>query len=274
MQMFHVGPVVVTLEKDSQFIPIRLEFKFSIGFDDIIPTTLDEAESFHYNTKRLKNFFAGINRAFVLESEYEETELFVTGRIGNVSIEVPSGFNKMPLFGALLFNKAMAILDDIELIEMEMSYVIIDPTGENDERLRSTLLYNDMMYLGSKLQSLVEYNEDAWGDEIRPVYEDEDGNPLLDDEGNEIPVKPWWRRNDGEVRDLINLNFYEIEDEETGELLEGIPLKQKDEIMSEIKVMKIDIDDEVDEGYNSRPDDNPDDSPENSNGDNPQYYNF
>lgn len=244
MQNYKVGPIIVNLEKNNQFIPVQLDFEFAVSFEYLVPSTQEEAERFHRNISRLIKFFQGMNRAYVLETDYIETELFVTGRVANVSIEVPSGCNKMPLFGALLYNKAQALLEEFTIEEFKLGFMIVEAGIDDSESLRSQITYNDMTYLGTTLESLVNYHESLWVDEISPVFEDADGDPLLDPDGKPIDVLPWWKRSDGEVRDLINLSLYEIEDEDTGELVEGIPVRSKEEVMEEIKILRIMIEPE------------------------------
>ncbi len=240
MQVYNIGPVVLNFEREGLFVPVELTFSFSVAFHYLVPQSAEESERFHRNTMRLIQFFQGLNRAFVLESEYEETEIFTTGRVANVSIEVPNKFNKIPLFGALMYHKAEALLEEIALEEFRMTFELCQGGGDRHGELKSELLYNDMTYLGSNLETMIQVHEKEWMTEIVQTYLDvEDIDDLSDEERAEY--LPWWKRPTGEVRDMVNINIYEIEDEDTGESLEGVPVRTKEEIMAHIVIPSIQL---------------------------------
>lgn len=257
MQVYNVGPVEVQFERNGHFIPVELEFSFSIPFHYLVPTTTEESERFHRNTTRLIRFFQGLNRAFVIETDYEETELFATGRIKNVSVEVPSKCNKMPIVGALFYHKAQALLEEIALEEFTMTFTLTEGSLAKHEGLKSQLVYNDMTYLGSNLEALVEIHEQEWMTDIIENYFDTE-EEMSEEEQKQY--KPWWKRSTGDVRDMVNIIIHEIEDEDTGELLEGVPLRTKEELMAAIQIPKISLgdDDEFAETIPSKPPTEPD----------------
>jgi len=211
MQTYEIGPVTVTLERDGSFTPVTLDFKYSVAFDSIVPETEEEAVNYHNSVARATKFLQGINNAFILETSYPETELFVTSRVNNVSIEVPDGCNKIPLIGLLLHHKVNALLDDYQLEEFTLSFNINEPNGE---QLKTTLQYNPDTITGTRLESILNHFEAEWLEEMRKDLEElGDGYEDLEEYKN-----PWWHRNDGQVRDFINMDadsFESIQDDQT-----------------------------------------------------------
>lgn len=211
MQTYEIGPITVTLERDGSFTPVTLDLKYSVTFDSIVPNTEEEALDYHNSVARATKFLQGINNAFILETSYPETELFVTSRVNNVSIEVPDGCNKIPLIGLILHHKVDALLGNYELKDFTLSFNINEPNGE---RLKTTLQYNDDTITGTRLETILEVFETEWLEEMR-----KDLDELGDDVENiDEYSNPWWKRNDGQVRDFINMDadsFEVFKDDDT-----------------------------------------------------------
>lgn len=253
MQEYTVGPVVLQLEKDNHYSPVEMQFSFSIPFQHIVPDTMEEARDFHDSVARTIKFLQGIHSAYVTETSYEETELFVTGRINNISIEVPDGCNKIPLFGAILYHKTNALMKDFPIEEFKVTFKLID---DGRESISTDIIYSDMTYMGSKIEAIIEHYEDEWRAELQGEY-DELASIADADTASELydhPSDPWWRRCDGKVRDFVKMSIMEVEGEEE----EGLMPPYCD--LDNIRVLSVDIGE--DDGipvYQPSDNDDPDD---------------
>lgn len=226
MQTYEIGPITITLEREGSFTPVSLEFKFSVDFDSIVPETEDEAFQYHTAVDRTTKFLHGINTAYILETDYPETELFVTSRINNVSIEVPEGCNKIPLIGLMLYYKVDALLGDYDLKNFSLAFNLNDPKSDN---IRTTLDYNSDTVPGSKLNAILTSCTQTWVEEMeKDITELGDSAPELIE-----PINAWWHRNDGHVRDFINMDIDSFE-------------SIQDEDGSNIRILTVDIDEDDD----------------------------
>lgn len=225
MQTYEIENVNILLERDNSFTPVSLSFKFSVDFDAIVPETDEEALQYHRSISKVTKFLQGINNAYVVETNYPETELFVTGRINNISIEVPEGANKIPIIGLILHHKVSALLNSYDLVNFNMGFMLNDANNSN---IKTTLDYNPETVTGSKLQFILNGFEEVWEEEMQ--------NDVEELEGNDIPTDsdliPWWHRNDGQVRDFINMDVDSFENLHDG--------------ANSIRILTIDIEDEFD----------------------------
>lgn len=223
MQTYQIGPATIILERDSAFTPVTLNFEFCIDFDSIVPETNEDAYNYHNSIARVSKFLQGINNAFILETNYPETELFVTSRINNISIEVPEGCNKIPLIGLMFFHKVDALLGDYELKSFSLSFNLTDASTD---QIKTKLDYTAENIEGTKLQSILTHYEEIWGEEMESDLE-EMGDSLSEEDKD---TTPWWHRNDGQVRDFINMD------------VESFDHIKEDSTM--IRILTVDLEDE------------------------------
>lgn len=246
MQTYTIGPVTLFLEKDNQFTPVSMTFEFSVPFNYIVPDDQDEAIDYHNSIARTIKFFQGIHASYVLESSYENTEPFVTGRINNITIEVPDGCNKVPLLGVLFYYKALALMNNFPIEEFKLQFNIIESSTET---VKTELLYNDMTMLGSKLESIIKHYEEHWTSELL-----EEHNDIKENVGDEIedatdedfgPLTAWWHRLDGQVRDFVNVQVGFVD--ENGDDIDEVSEEFAEMMMKEydgIRVLSVDIGEE------------------------------
>lgn len=223
MQTYEIANVNVLLERDATFTNVSLSFRYSVDFDSIVPETDEEAVTYHYAVTRATKFLRGLNNAYILETNYPETELFVTSRINNVSVEVPEGANKIPLIGLMFYHKINAILNNFKLLDFQMDFNINESSSGS---LKTTLQYNESTVDQSRLQTILSSYEQQWEEEMK-----EDVDEL--DQINDFDIAdliPWWHRDDGQVRDFINIDIESFEE------------FQKDG--AQISILTVDIEDE------------------------------
>lgn len=229
MQTYRVSPVTIMLERNNSFAPVVMDFEFSLDFDTIVPETDEEAEIYHNCIARTIKFLQGINNGFILETTYPETELFVTQRINNISIEVPDNCNKVPLIGLILFKKVRALMCDFKVESFSLEFFMNDSQSDS---IKTKLEYTDDNLKDSKLMAVLQHYEDEWTQDIVSDYDDASEEGILDDSisQEDLPTTPWWNRNDGNVRDFINMDVESFD-------------SLKDKEMS-IRILTVDIDDD------------------------------
>lgn len=256
MQTYEVGPVTLILERNSSFTTVSMEFTFALDFDSIVPDTEEEAVDYHNSIARTVKFLQGINNAFILETDYPETELFVTQRINNVSIEVPEGCNKIPLIGQMLFKKVKALMGNFDVESFSLEFYMNEPSSD---KLKTKLEYTDESVEGTKLDLVLGHYETEWTEEMVKDHEELKDQQI--DISDEEPTTPWWNRNDGQVRDFINMDIESFEDFQDQELT--------------IRILTVDLEDEdvmiIDDDFETDDDDPEPDTPDTTdNG----YYKF
>lgn len=247
MQTYEVGPVTLILERNNTFTTVTMGFEFALDFDTIVPESQEEADDYHNSVARVIKFLQGINNAFIVETDHPETELFVTQRINNISIEVPEGCNKIPLIGLILFKKVKALLGDYPVEGFSLSFCMNE---SNTDKLKTTLDYSDDLIEGSKLQMVLQHYEEEWSKEMVSEHEELEKEHV--ENVDDHPTVPWWNRNDGQVRDFINMDIDSFQDFQNEELA--------------IRILTVDLEDE----YSDSPDDSEPSEPTN-NGD---YFKF
>lgn len=245
MQTYTVGPTMVLFDHNSSFSPFNLKFHFTVSFNSIIPDTEDQALLYHNSIKRTIKFLNGLNGAYVLETDFENTSTFVTGKVKNVSIEVPTGCNKTPMLGLFLKHKVQALLFPYTLENFKMEFELFDTSDMG--KVYSTTEYNESTLKDTKLEQLFEEQEQIWINDLNEQLDELEDN----DEVDSYRI-PWWNRLDGTVRDFLNVLPEELENADNFvinsiDLGEELPMDTIEDALDGED--NIDNNDEPDDGY-------------------------
>lgn len=147
---------------------------------------LEMLPSINYNPKKVErviSFLNNLHGVLFLSTISEHTSLFNTGKIHNPNVEMPLSTFSMYEVVPLLYYKANALLMDAGEI---INFTIIQELPFYTE-------------ISANLDDIKGFNpyvdEELWVKDLNLGIEE--------DSEDYIPA-PWWRRNDGHVRDFFN----------------------------------------------------------------------
>lgn len=172
------------------FIDELNSFKNLIGRFEVTMEILD-SKRFAICSTRMLNFIRNLHGTLFISTMSPKTPNFVDGTFELLNIEIPTEMIDSYFVSAILYYKCNAILNGAGRIK-SFSFVQEKPI-EVSINLDLEELDRDNPFV----------DEDIWVEDLN-VISDEDGEEhTLEDSDPEYISKPWWRRNDGEVRDFF-----------------------------------------------------------------------